>query len=173
VATLALLSDSSRRDVRSFPTRISRSVLCGWLIIGLCFGGFALWSTLVPVSSAAIASGTVVIDGSRKSVQHLEGGIVRRILIRDGDFVEVGQPLLQLDDSVQRNARDLLQARLDSDRAYETRLIAERDRRTSIVFPADLEERARDHEDLRAMISGQVGIFEARHASLAGQVEIL
>ena len=90
-----------------------------------------------------------------------------------GDFVEVGQPLLQLDDSVQRNARDLLQARLDSDRAYEARLIAERDRRTSIVFPADLEERARDHEDLRAMISGQVGIFEARHASLAGQVEIL
>jgi HlyD family secretion protein/epimerase transport system membrane fusion protein len=173
MATVALLPEPTRRGRAPFPTRIAGPVLCGWLIVSLCFGGFALWSALVPVSSAAIASGTVVVDGSRKSIQHLEGGIVRRILVRDGDFVEVGQPVLQLDDSVQRDARDLLQARLDSDRAYEARLMAERDRQQSISFPDDLEARAREHEKVRAMIAGQVGIFEARRASLAGQVAIL
>jgi HlyD family secretion protein/epimerase transport system membrane fusion protein len=173
MTTLTLVPGPGSRNRPPFPTAIAGPVLWGWLIVGLCFGGFALWSALVPVSAAAIAPGTVVIDGARKTVQHLEGGIVQRILARDGDFVEVGQPLLQLDDSVQRNARDLLRARLDSDRAYEARLIAERDRRTRIAFPADLEARARDRADIAAMLAGQVGIFEARRASLAGQVSIL
>src|SRR4051812_14963773 len=101
MAPVAILPDSASRRSAPFPTRIAGAVLFGWLIIGLCLGGFALWSTLVPLSAAAIAGGTVVVDGARKSVQHLEGGIVRRILVRDGDFVEAGRPLLELDDAVQ------------------------------------------------------------------------
>src|SRR5450432_1545305 len=113
---------------REFPTQYGRTILWGWAIIAISFGGLILWSALAPLGSAVIAAGTVVVDSARKSVQHLEGGIIRQILVRDGDIVEAGQPLVRLDDTIQRNTLDLLRGRLDGDRAYEARLIAERDR---------------------------------------------
>ena len=75
-------------DGPEFPTQYRRTILCGWAIIAICFGSLVLWSALAPLGSAVIAAGTVVVDSARKSVQHLEGGIIRQILVRDGDIVE-------------------------------------------------------------------------------------
>ena len=160
-------------DGLGFPTEYRRTILWGWAIIAISFGGLVLWSALAPLGSAVIAAGTVVVDSARKSVQHLEGGIIRQILVRDGDVVEAGQPLIRLDDTIQRNSLDLLQGRLDGDRAYEARLIAERDRREEIEFPADLSGRAQVSSQIRQMLAGQVDIFKARRSTLAGQVSIL
>ena len=62
------------------------------------FGGFGLWASLAPLTSAAVAPGVVKVDTYRKTVQHLEGGIVREILVREGDAVKQGQVLVRLDD---------------------------------------------------------------------------
>jgi HlyD family secretion protein/epimerase transport system membrane fusion protein len=157
----------------SFPTNYRRSIAWGWAVAGLCFGGLGLWSALAPLSAAVIAAGTVVVDGSRKSVQHLEGGIVRQILVRDGDAVQAGQVLIRLDDTVQQNALSLVQARLDADLATESRLVAERDDRATPAFPPDLTRRAASSGDVRQMLDGQSNIFRARHDTLTGQVSIL
>src|SRR5258708_20785719 len=108
----------------AFPTRYGRPIAWGWAVVALCFGGLALWSALAPLGAAVIAAGTVAVDGSRKSVQHLEGGIVRQILVRDGDAVAAGQILVRLDETVQQNALALVQGKLDADLATEARLVA-------------------------------------------------
>src|SRR5262249_27725913 len=140
--TLVSVLNAERTDARvlepSFPTRYGRSIIWGWTAVGLCFGGLALWSALAPLGAAVIGAGTVVVDGSRKSVQHLEGGIVRQILVHDGDVVQAGQIVVRLDDTVKQNALALVQGRLDADLATEARLIAERDTSQVPAFPADL-----------------------------------
>jgi multidrug efflux pump subunit AcrA (membrane-fusion protein) len=70
----------------------------GMLVIGLMLGGFGVWSLLAPLTSAAVASGVVKVDTYRKTIQHLEGGIIREILVREGDGVRRGQVLVKLDD---------------------------------------------------------------------------
>jgi len=69
------------------------------IVIAVLFGGFGLWAAFAPLSSAAIAPGVVKVDSYRKTVQHLEGGIVSRILVHEGDAVAQGQPLVRLDDA--------------------------------------------------------------------------
>ncbi len=66
-----------------------------WSCIG--FGGFVLWGLLASLDRAAVADGTVVVDSNKKSVQHLEGGIIKELLVRDGDQVKAGDVLLRLD----------------------------------------------------------------------------
>src|SRR5262249_40272487 len=158
---------------RPFPAGYRGVVAWGWAIVLLTFGGLALWSVLAPLGSAAIASGTIVVDSARKSVQHLEGGIVKKILVRDGDRVEAGQPLVQLDEALLGNSLDLVQGRLDADRAHEPRLIAEREGKSAVSFPPELLERAKTSAAVGEMLTGQAGIFQARRDSLAGQVSIL
>ena len=68
----------------NYPTTYGRTATAGWLVILTAFGGLAAWSVFAPLSTAAIASGTVVVDSFRKSVQHLQGGIIQDILVRDG-----------------------------------------------------------------------------------------
>ena len=69
----------------------------GLIILAITFGGFGLWSLLAPLQSAALAPGTVVVKGSRKNVEHLEGGIVAEIIVKDGDQVQAGDLLIRLD----------------------------------------------------------------------------
>ena len=76
---------------------VGRPVFVGLLIVAVFFGGIMGWAALAPLGSAAIASGVISVEGNRKSIQHLEGGIVDKILVKDGDFVEEGQILLTLE----------------------------------------------------------------------------
>jgi pyruvate/2-oxoglutarate dehydrogenase complex dihydrolipoamide acyltransferase (E2) component len=75
---------------------IGRHVLAGAVVIAGFFGGFGAWAALAPLASAALAPGRVVVESSRKTVQHLEGGIIEEILVRAGDKVQAGQLLLTL-----------------------------------------------------------------------------
>jgi len=89
------------------------------------FGGFALWSVLAPLASAAVAPGTISPEGHRKTVQHLEGGIIREIAVKDGDRDAAGQILMVLQDTQALAHFRLQQARHLTLRALEARLQAE------------------------------------------------
>ena len=126
-----------------YPTSCKGSIAFGWTIIAIVFGGFGTWASLAPLSSAAIAPGTVVVDSSRKSLQHLEGGVIREILVRDGDVVEAGEVLLRLDGANVRAAMGSLQPMLATNRAYQARLQAERNGVGEITFPHELLSEAK------------------------------
>ena len=144
----------------------------GLLVVFLFFGGFLGWAALAPLNSASIASGSLSVDSNRKTVQHLEGGIVGKIFIRDGDRVKAGQVLIQLDETQSRASFDLLNGRRMAALALEARLLAERDGKTEIAFSSTLLERTKE-PNIAEMLAGQRSIFKARHQSFIGQVAIL
>lgn len=112
-------------------------VIASVVTLGLFFGGFGGWAALAPLSSAAIAPGTVAAQGHRRTVQHKEGGIIAELLVRDGDRVEAGQVLVRLD-VTQAAARV---AKLTQERAgrlaVEARLIAMQQRAEHVRYPAN------------------------------------
>lgn len=141
--------------------RARELVLAGSALIGIFVIGFGTWSAMAPLESAAVAMGTVVSESSRKTVQHLEGGIIRQILVQDGDAVVAGQVLIRLDDTKARTTLGALQGQLWDAKAGEARLLSERDGAEQIVFPPDLVP-ADAGPALAAALSGQQKIFETR-----------
>lgn len=155
----------------SAPYNARWAIGVGFATIAVTFGGVFGWAATAPIASAVIAPGLVAVEGKRKQVQHLEGGIVRHIAIADGERVAAGQLLMRLDDTRARASLGIVQAALDVARVLEARLIAERDG-ASIRFPNPLIAR-QDDPTLAQMMRAQQTLFEARRASLLGQQEIL
>jgi HlyD family type I secretion membrane fusion protein len=123
---------------------------------------------LAPLAGAIVAEGVVKVEANRQAVQHLEGGLVKQILVKEGELVSQGQVLLRLDETTAKANADVLSAQLDALRALEARLIAERDGHDHIVFPDDLM--AHQYEPQTAsMLTGQINLFEARRRAFEGQ----
>lgn len=150
---------------------VTRAIVAGVAATLVGIVGFGAWAALTPLASAALAPGTVTVDTSRKTVQHLDGGIVAEILVREGDRVEAGQPLMRLDDLETRSMVALLEAQLWALLAQEARLEAERDGRPAIVAPKPLAER-RGAPAVAGILAGQERIFASRLASLDGRAQV-
>jgi HlyD family type I secretion membrane fusion protein len=148
---------------------VGRTLLAGAVLALAGFGGFGTWAALAPLSSAAIAPGVVVADTNRKTVQHLDGGVIAEILVRDSDHVEAGQVLMRLDDLETRSVVTLLEGQRRAHAAQEARLLAERDGASTLVFPPDLANLSRDPA-MAEILSGQRRIFESRRTSLEGRI---
>ena len=151
---------------------VHRIIKAGTIAIVLIFGSFALWATLAPLSGAVIGIGQVKVDLNRKTVQHLEGGIVSEILVRDGDHVEAGQPLILLEDARVDASVDVVQGLLDAELAKLARLAAERDGLEEIAFPAALADRAGD-EKVAELIRTETNFFRTRRDAMRQQLELL
>lgn len=142
----------------------------GYAVILIMFGFFGGWALLAPLDSAALAPGVVTVQTYRKTVQHLEGGIVKELLARDGDQVQTGQPLIILDDTQLRAEYDIVRSQLISAQAAEARLLAERDGLEAIDFARMIEL-----ESLRAIEAqeGETQVFDSRRRAHEGEREVL
>jgi HlyD family type I secretion membrane fusion protein len=143
----------------------------GLIVVAAFVIGFLGWAALAPLSSAIVAQGVVIVESHRKTIQHLEGGIVRDIYVQDGQVVRQGQPLLQLDDTEARASLDLVRGEADAFAAQESRLEAERDNVDKIDFPADLLSRKSDPKVFEAL-RGEQNTFDTHRATLAKQQAI-
>lgn len=150
----------------------SRIVTVGMLIILVGIFGVGGWIALAPLHGAVIAAGEVKADTNRKTVQHLEGGIVKEIRVRDGDQVRAGQPLLLLEDVQVDATVEMLKQQLDAEYVRHARLLSERDGLDSIRLPEALQQR-RDIPNLAETIRNEMGIFAARRSTLLGQIGLL
>jgi HlyD family secretion protein len=152
---------------------LRNSIAASALVIGLFFGGFGLWAAGAPLASAAIAPGVISPDGSRRTVQHLEGGIIRAILVDDGSIVQAGDPLIVLEDVGVRANYDALQARRHTLAAAQARLMAEQAGADDISF-ADwlIEATGDDATALEAMVT-QRQLFRTRTQGLGDRQAIL
>jgi HlyD family secretion protein len=134
--------------------------------------GLGTWSTLAPLESAAIAVGTVESESSRKTIQHLEGGIIREILVADGDVVHAGQTLISLEDTKARAEAESLQGQLWDATAREARLQAEQRGEERVSFPAKLDTAQNANPSLAAVLAGQQSIFETRRQVFQSQAAV-
>jgi HlyD family secretion protein len=150
--------------------RLRQPLIAGSVVMAIFIGGLGVWSTVAPLESAALAPGIIAVESHRKTVQHLEGGIVAQILVKDGDYVSEGQPLIELDDTRARTTYAAVEGQLWDALAREARLIAERDGSDSITFPASLAENAAKDPSAAQIIAGQQTIFNARRTLLSSKI---
>ncbi|MEZ5952980.1 MAG: HlyD family type I secretion periplasmic adaptor subunit [Hyphomonas sp.] len=140
-------------------------VRLGWLVVLLVFGGLIAWSVFAPFQGAILAMGQVSVESEQQIVQHLEGGIVREIYVREGDPVVAGQKLLSLDPTTADAAVQAKEARLFDLLGTEARLIAERDgQETMQLRPGfeDLEQNTRMQSVLRSQQTLLIARLETR-----------
>jgi HlyD family type I secretion membrane fusion protein len=136
----------------------------GFAVIGAFFVAGGLWSAVAPLSSAAIAPGLVSPKSSRQTVQHLEGGIIRDLMVHEGDHVVAGQTLITLEDIGARAEAQSLRSRYNQLMATEARLSAEREGMPEIDFPRALLAQLAD-PNARQIVDTQVNQFNTRKAN--------
>lgn len=140
----------------------------GLLALVLLVGVFGVWSVRAQIAGAIISSGMIVVENNRQVVQHPEGGIVRGIAVRDGARVEVGDLLVELDDSLLRSELQIAELQIIELRARRARLEAERDEASTLRFPKDLLAEGSDAANQQ--IEGQRVLFLARKDTFEKEV---
>ena len=149
------------------PIAIGAPILLIWAF------GFGVWAATAPLASAVVASGSFVATGQNKQVQHLEGGIIRELLVKEGDIVEANQPLVRLDDTAAQSKLRRLATRRSRLLATAARLRAEINSSEQIqLLPAQADEMTNDPE-VRSIVQAQQDELTARRRSLANQEEVL
>ena len=166
-----LVTEGEWTDASDNRVGTAKLITLGFLVIILFFGAGLLWAGLAPLSSAAIAPGVVSVAGNRKTVQHLEGGIVKEINVREGDAVTAGQVLLQLDDTQARTTLDLLKAQHMAALLEEARLNAELTDQSTLKVSFDGQQP--QGEATRQIIQDQLDIFRTRRNTLQNQNDLL
>ncbi len=147
----------SYRDTRG-PIRL------GFWVLAIGFGGFLLWAALAPLDEGVPASGMVAIDTKRKAIQHLSGGIVREVHVREGQRVKEGELLISLNDANTRAAFEGTRQQYFMIRATEGRLIAEKNGLPTIVFHPDLLQSQND-AFVQVHLKNQQSLLQARRAA--------
>ncbi len=147
-------------------------ITIGFAVILLFSGSLAAWSIVVPVESGVAAPGIVSVDTSVRTVQHLEGGIIEEILVREGDAVAAGDVLIRLQNSVSVSALLALQTQYFELQAMEARLAAEREGADRIQFPKELSDKVGDRAAQEAM-AGQQQVFESERNLIRDRLGVL
>jgi HlyD family type I secretion membrane fusion protein len=147
-------------------------VLAGFAILAITFGALGGWAALAPLAGGVVASGTVTVDSNRKRLQHPDGGVIKEILAQNGEHVHAGQVLVLLDRTMAESTLGVIQVDLETARAQEARLMAERNKQSDVVFPPDLLSQS-DTPRIVDILATQRYTFRARRSSHDGQISIL
>ena len=145
--------------------------IVGLIIIVLCFGLFGSWAALAPLERAAFAAGTVKVASNKKTVQHLEGGTVKRILVQDGQAVTAGDLLVELDSSQLVAQFDVFTHQLMQARIIAKRLLAEQQQK--LVIDVGSIALPKGDERTQVMLANQQDLLIARTTAMSGRVNVL
>ncbi len=167
-------AEGSQKSVWAENVNTSAKVpaFIGFAILVSFVGGFGFWASLAPLSGAAVASGVIAASGQNQVIQHFEGGIVEKILVREGENVTKGQSLLVLDKTAAEATKNRLSKLIISQKARITRLEAERDGQVKFEFQPELVEEA-EAENQLGDLEEQMAEFLKRHARNTAEQGIL
>src|SRR5262245_14846980 len=172
-STPAATSSAGRGRPPAMSDSMRSAAITGWVIILIFFGGFGAWAVTAPLHWAVVANGFIRVEGNRKSIQHLDGGIVKVLNVKEGDRVNAGDVLFVLDDTQARAEYNVLAQQFLVLRATEERLKAELAGASSLTMPEDLKAAGNEHPDVTGIWNGQIHQFESRLAALAGQRSVI
>lgn len=148
-----------------------------WVKLGIrsaifMFGGLLVVSLIVSISGAVLAPGTVMVEGNYKTIQNFDGGIVQRVLVKNGDLVKKGDTLLRLEDTSAQANLAIVIGRVNDFVVQRARLLAERDRKASFSIPESVTPYLNDSQ-VEEIIQTQKALFDARRASHLGEIAVL
>ncbi len=152
--------------------RVRRPMVIGGWIIGVFVIGLTLVAAVAPIDAAVVAPGIVRVEASRKAVQHRDGGVVRRVLVREGQEVRLGQPLIMMDDVQAKAYVDVLQNQYDTLLAQSARFQAEAGGRRVFSTPTELTTRVSDPR-VAGLIRDQQFLFDSRLSYYDSQNDVL
>ncbi len=169
-------SDSPRYtladDAAALRASIRKPVQLAVFLSFTFLGGFGIWGALAPIAGGSVAPGVISPDGSKKTVQHLEGGIIGKLLVRDGDFVQTGQPLLVLENIQPKATHDMLAAQYRTLLATQLRLEAEQSNSEKFEVPDELKGEIKDDKTAHAL-KAQHDLFQARRETHIARKKVL
>ena len=140
-------------------------------ILGIGFGGFLLWAALAPLDEGVPTPGMVTIDTKRKAIQHLTGGIVKEVLVREGDIVKEGQVLMRLDEAVSKANFESVRQRYLGLSAMQTRLRAEQSGAGGLNFHKDVMDAAASDTYVAQQVGNQRQLFDSRRQALQADLQ--
>ena len=153
--------DAPKRDTRFSPTPI---IVVGAGILAFFFGSLALWAFLAPLHAAVQAQGEVIFQNKRQSVQHQEGGIIKQILVKDGETVKAGQPLIILEDDQVKPIVNMLEGQAVAETATLIRLEAEKNGLSSVTFPKGVPAQ---------IVQTETRLFKAKREAYLNQIAVV
>ena len=169
-STLSANGGASDAGVAAASAHSGRTARIGLWALGLGFGGFLLWAGLAPLDEGVPGQGMISIDTKKKTVQHLTGGLVKEIWVREGDRVKEGQLLMRLDEAAARANFEAARQRYLGLRAMEGRLQSEQRNQSKIVFHADVLAASQDPQIRQVMLT-QEQLFGSRRAALQADLQ--
>jgi HlyD family secretion protein len=158
-------------DAEAQAPSLRRTVAAAVAVITLGFGGFAAWAFTAPLDSAVPAMGSVVVESKRKTVSLLESGILKDLLVREGDHVAEGQPLLKLDDTQARAQLGQGRAQFWAARSKLARLVAETTG-AAMAIPPDLQAAAGADPALAVLVANEQRLLDTRMQTLKGSLAV-
>ena len=156
-------------DPAAGRSSVHRELIVGGLICCLLIVGLGGWAATTHLDGAIVARGQLAVSGNVKQIQHRDGGIVERILVRDGMRVEAGQEMLRLDDTTQRGNYAIVEAQLVDLMAKRQRLRAEQLGETEIADAEILPGLDGIEDELSKAHAAETALFQARRTAMAGQ----
>jgi HlyD family secretion protein len=164
------LEERLEASIKSPP--VGRVAWTAVLVMGLTLVPFFGWATMTTMERAVLANGSLVPEGRKKTVNLLESGILRRLLVREGQAVDAGEPLLLLDVTQAEAVADQARAAFWSGRARIARLRAEQGERRELTFPDDVTRTAAGDPSIRVFLEAEQALFEARWQAFDGQIAV-
>ena len=165
-------SDRRRLDTGSSELALNKYLRRSYVSLFALVFVFGGWTVLAKIQGAVVASGQVAVEGDPKVLQHLEGGIISEIAVKEGDFVSQGQTVLKLDALILEANRDAAETNYFENQALIDRLISEQNGYGQIQWSQELINR-RSNSRVKLAVSGQEQLFEARRSAISGQIEQL
>jgi protease secretion system membrane fusion protein len=150
-------------------TDTAKTARTGFLVLVIGFGGFLLWAGYAPLDEGVPAPAIVTVETKRKAIQHQTGGIVERVAVREGQRVKAGDTLIEMNDGTARANYELIRQNYIAQRAAESRLVAEMEGRTTVLFHHDLVNSSSDPVIQLSMFT-QSQLFESRRSSLKSEL---
>ncbi|WP_310609674.1 HlyD family efflux transporter periplasmic adaptor subunit [Limnohabitans sp.] len=163
ITDVSPINDFDAHSDTSGPIRL------GFRVLVLGFGGFLLWSAIAPLDEGVSAQASVSIETRRKTIQHLSGGVVRSVAVKEGQWVREGEVLMELDAGVSKANFEAVRQNYMAQRANESRLLAELKGASKIDFHPDLLK-AKNDPLVQQHMQTQVQLFNARRAAYRAQV---
>lgn len=157
---------------KTISTDIKKYTRMGWLIVLAGFGGFLIWALLAPLDKGVPLNGKVSVATNKKAVQHLNGGTVDAILVKEGSKVKAGDVLVRMNNVQAKADAETNRVQYYIAKATEARLIAERDDQDQIVFPAMLADMS-DNPRVMSYLETQKEVFLSRRNTLHSELSAL
>lgn len=154
-------------EIEELKNQTRRTISRGYLTFGLGLGGLFLFAALVPLDAGVTAPGTVTVSTKRKPVQHLTGGIIVDVFVKEGQFVKAGQPLMQLDNGVAKTNYESAKAQYMTLSAMQSRLVAQQTGASSVTF--DPEVLASSDPSVQNQVANQRSLFQTRRVALEAE----